>query len=410
VILTWLIFVNTGVFLAVPVLRNRTRVKTAAIGALYVNGVLCIFYFVATELLQLLNLSEFTVLTIFIALFLGLFFVEICLRIRRSCKNKDKKEIGLRSSIIDTKSMEFYGEDFLREEKLYKQSLLSEAKEFGHIVSRDNDLVHISISDRCRLTCDTPAKFFNHVFLLGGSTIFNAQVPNSKTIASFLQRQLNSVNAKLKVKNLGVSGASSINRLDFVEANENFEAGDIIILYFGVNDTFLPTQFREKINSLDLIFVNLNKVVNILRRNFEIFGQLSFLRKPRAKVRVSKYITNSVIPYIFEFNKVCVQSNLKFLAILQPSLFSNINTDTATVEQLNHLPKSIANLLEMANNLFIKSFRNQGFFVDARHMFKDAQEPVYCDWLHTTEFGNLKVSEYIFKEISNRNWIKPLES
>ena len=166
----------------------------------------------------------------------------------------------------------------------------------------------------------------------------------------------------------------------------------------------------EKINSLDLIFVNLNKVIDILRRNFEIFSQLTFLRRPRAKVRVSKYINNSVIPNIFEFNKVCAQSNLKFLAILQPSLFSNINTDTATVEELNHLPKFVPNFLEMANNLFVKSFRDHGFFADARHMFKDAIKPVYCDWVHTTEFGNLKISEYIFKEISNRNWIKPLES
>ena len=60
--------------------------------------------------------------------------------------------------------MEFYGEDFLREEKLYKQSLLSEAKEFGHIVSRDNDLVHILTGDRYRLTCDTPEKFFAFFF------------------------------------------------------------------------------------------------------------------------------------------------------------------------------------------------------------------------------------------------------
>ena len=409
-ILTWLIFANTGVFLTVSVLRNRARVKTAAIGSLYLNGVLCVFYFVATEIIQLLNLRKFTVLTIFTLLFLGSFSVEICLRIRRRCKNEDKKENASRSSIIDTKSMEFYGEDFLREEKLYKQSLLSEAKEFGQIVSRDNDLAHISISDRCRLTCGTPEKFLNRVFLLGGSTIFNAQVPNSKTIASFLQTQLNSVNAKLKVMNLGISGASSINRLDSVKASENFDAGDIILLYFGVNDTFLPTQFREKINSLDLVFVNLNKVIDILRRNFEIFGQLSFLTKPMAKVRVSKYITNLVIPRIFEFNKVCAQSNLKFLAILQPSLFSNINTDTATVEELNHLPKFVPNFLEMANNLFVMSFRNHGFFVDARHIFKDAIEPVYCDWVHTTEFGNLIISEGIFKEISNRNWIKPLES
>jgi len=407
VILTWLIFVNTGIFLAVSVLRSKARVKTAAIGSLYSNGVLCVFYFVATEIIQLLNLSKITVLTIFISLFLGLFSVEICLRIKRSSKNEDKSKIVSRSPIIDTKSMEFYGEDFLREEKLYKQSLLSEAKEFGQIVSRDNDLVHISISDRCRRTCGTPEKFLNRVFLLGGSTIFNAQVPNSKTIASFLQTQLNSVNAKLKVMNLGVSGASSINRLDFVKASENFVAGDIIVLYFGVNDTFLPTQFRERINSLDLVFVSLNKVIDVLRRNFEIFGQLSFLRKPRAKVRVLKYINNLVIPQIFEFNKVCSQSNLKFLAILQPSLFSNINTDTATVEELNHLPKFVPNFLEMANNLFVKSFRNHGFFVDARHMFKDAIAPVYCDWVHTTEFGNLKISEYIFKEISNRNWIKP---
>jgi len=172
--------------------------------------------------------------------------------------------------------MKFYAEDFLRQEKLYKQSLLSEAKEVGHIVSRDKDLVQFSIGDQYRLTCDTPEKFFNRAFLLGGSAIFNAQVPNSKTIASFLQRQLNSVNAKLKVKNLGVSGASSINRLDFVEANENFEADDILVLYFGVNDTLLPTQFREKIDSLDLIFMSLNGVIELFRNTSPKSYNLSY--------------------------------------------------------------------------------------------------------------------------------------
>ena len=104
----------------------------------------------------------------------------------------------------------------------------------------------------------------------------NIQCPNPKAIASFLQRQLNSVSAKLKVKNLGVSWASSKCRLDLIEANENFDVDDILVLYFGVNDTFLPTQFREKINSLDLIFMTLNGIIELFRNTSSKSFNLSY--------------------------------------------------------------------------------------------------------------------------------------
>ena len=57
------------------------------------NGVHCIFYFVTTELLQLLNLSEFTVLTIFIALFLVYFLSKFVYESDVAVKTKTKKKL-----------------------------------------------------------------------------------------------------------------------------------------------------------------------------------------------------------------------------------------------------------------------------------------------------------------------------
>lgn len=80
----------------------------------------------------------------------------------------------------------------------------------------------------------------------------------------------------MKVKNLGVSGASSINRLDFVEANENFYAGDTLVLCCGVDDTFLTMRFREKINSLDLIFMTLNGIIELFKNTIPKSYNLSY--------------------------------------------------------------------------------------------------------------------------------------
>ena len=60
-----------------------------------------------------------------------------------------------------------------------------------------------TIIDGWRFTTDSPRKSYQKVYLFGGSTIQNHEVPNKYTIASFLQRNLNTKGSNIKVNNRG---------------------------------------------------------------------------------------------------------------------------------------------------------------------------------------------------------------
>jgi hypothetical protein len=301
--------------------------------------------------------------------------------------------------------MENYGSDFLFEEKIYKQSLLLEAKEYGYVKALDNKLTQISIVDGRRLTAGQPYKFERSCFLLGGSTIFNAQVPNDLTIASQMQQLFNSLSQNLIVHNLGLSGATSANRIRFMRENLTLSPNDVVILYFGVNDICFPGQINIKNNFGDLIIYSTNVLLDICRKNFQIFAQLGLIQKPRFRHSTRKYLQEVVIPAIIQGNSFCKAKSANFLAVLQPSLYSIAKFDDEDWEYLRKLPKSLKAILEYGNSILMEELKQYDFFVDGRNVFFGTKELVYCDWIHTTESGNLKLANYFVDELAKRRWI-----
>lgn len=385
-------------------LRKKAKTMIAIVSSL----ILCVITATCLALTSMIlnrSRTEFnSIFRLLIWLVVCLTLVEFFLRYKRSEYVESTEDTSDRFSRLNVASMESYGSDFLREEKIYKNSLLEEAEMYGRIVSLDNNLNLITIKNGYRLTSYCPQAYLNQLLLLGGSTIFNAQVPNSKTIPSLLQWQLNSNKVKLLVKNLGISGASSINRLEFIKKNEKLKNGDIVVLYFGVNDAFLQTQFRYKENSIDLIFVVVNDVIHLLRSRLEIFRNLQLFTKPRKLAKVEKYIIQDVIPNILEFYNWCENRGIRFLAILQPTLFTLSSPDENVNRYLGEFGRSFSDIFEVSNELFVRSFSAYDFFVDGRSVFHKSTKSVYCDWIHTTEDGNLEISKLIFGELLTRDY------
>src|SRR5258708_6822770 len=48
-----------------------------------------------------------------------------------------------------------------------------------------------NVSDGKRVTTDQPSTFANRIYLFGGSTVFDQEVPDELTVASYLQRRVN---------------------------------------------------------------------------------------------------------------------------------------------------------------------------------------------------------------------------
>lgn len=401
-------------FLVIGLLANTAliyllhfRVKVSGRISVYILVVFNLFLANAIQIGQIVREPVFMSMLrySFYFLLVGV-FLEVSLRLRHNLTSKSSTEQKKCFKYLNIASMENYGSGFLFEEKIYKQSLLLEAKEYGYVKSLDNGLTQISIVGRRRLTVAQPYIFERSCFLLGGSTIFNAQVPNELTIASQMQHLFNSSSQNLIVHNFGLSGATTVNRIGFMRENLTLSSNDVVILYFGINDICFRGQINIKNNLVDLIIYSTNALLDILRQNFQIFARLRLFQKPHFQYSTRKYLQEVVIPAIIQGNHFCKTKNANFLAVLQPSLYSIAESDDEDWDYLRKLPKSLKRILEYGNSLFIKELEQYDFFVDGRSVFDKASEPVYCDWIHTTESGNLKLANFFVNELAKRQWIK----
>jgi hypothetical protein len=72
-----------------------------------------------------------------------------------------------------------------------------------------------TVENGIRRTTDTPGQASKNLFLFGGSTVYNSEVPDSYTIASYLQRKLASTGINdYRVLNYGVTSVSTNQQLE----------------------------------------------------------------------------------------------------------------------------------------------------------------------------------------------------
>ena len=357
-------------FLVIGLLANTAlthllhfRVKVSGRITVYVLLAFNLFFAIVIQIRRIVPESVFMSLLrySFYLLLVGV-FLEVSFRLRYNLTFKSLTDHKKYFRYLNIASMENYGSEFLSEEKVYKQSLLLEVKEYGHVKSLDNGLSQISIVNGRRLTAGQPHKFERSCFLLGGSTIFNAQVPNNLTIASQMQQLFSSLSQNLTVHNLGLSGATSDNRVRFMREKLTLSPNDVVILYFGVNDICFPGQLKIKDNFGDLIIYLTNALLDVCKRNLQIFARLRFFEKPRFRHSTRKYLQEVVIPSIIQGNSFCEAKSANFLAVLQPSLYSIAKTDDEDWEELRKLPKSLKGILEYGNSLLMKELEQYDFF------------------------------------------------
>jgi len=95
---------------------------------------------------------------------------------------------------------------------------------------------YVNIVHGQRVTTDVPANPQHRVFLLGGSSIYGAEVPDSETVASHLQRILNQQQPGYwRVENYGYITVNTGQQLELLQTLP-VSAGDLVIFEDGVND------------------------------------------------------------------------------------------------------------------------------------------------------------------------------
>ncbi len=117
-----------------------------------------------------------------------------------------------------------------------------------------------------RMTAFQPEKYENTVYLFGGSTIYNSEVPDSLTIASQLQRLLKrNYGDRYVVRNYGTTTVTITQQLERLRALL-LEPGDIIVFYDGVNDIYQGLFYADPDETM-------------IETNRRTVGKMSFLQK-----------------------------------------------------------------------------------------------------------------------------------
>ena len=180
------------------------------------------------------------------------------------------------------------------------------------------DVDNFSVKKGMRTTSDQPEEYDFNILLFGGSTTLMEEVPDDLTYASFLQRRLN-LDKKFRVINHGVGGATVLNRVSFLIKRTPIDKGDIIILYFGVNDSGQIVGGARKSSSLrsPLLILFGKGIVQRSEIGKWTRGELLFRHNSRCATRAF----NSTVSAIGEAKKFVEGRGAKLMIVLQPNLF-----------------------------------------------------------------------------------------
>lgn len=265
----------------------------------------------------------------------------------------------------------------------------------------------ISFKEGLRTTSFVPINPANKIYLFGGSTMLCAEVPDDYTISSQLQKIINSGSTapakRYEVINCGVGGASLKANYELFKQTE-ITKGDVCLFYFGVNEyDFSSVDFKlrspfHRNDWLKNIENGLKKTqlqsINRLFLKFKVFRENS--------VQIEEIVTRDE-NLMNLINDRCQSNEVKFLAILQPHLFTRVPMTKIDKTHLWHYQnKADIMARQVLFEAFVNQFKNHNYFHDGRGIFNHTDVDVYIDWCHPNYMGNKIVADFFYSVIEQQ--------
>ena len=283
--------------------------------------------------------------------------------------------------------------------------------------------------DGKRLTTDVPKNVDSRIWLFGGSTVQNHEVPNKYTIASYLQRM---VNESLDPKRFGVEnrGFSSVtvNQQNDLLGAESVRNGDIVIYLDGINNQFqgvannqpqgniirsnrqnaLLLTLKEKLGSLNS--------AKLIRREFaekhkgdkeeECIVPSEATLRQRAEASFTYYLND-----LLRAERLTTRSGARFIHFMQPHLFSDTSNYSRYERSLiNTMPSQMVpcgadRYMITASEVYRKRHHEilingiESYDLGSLFAQRLSKEEIFLDFMHVTEEGNRKLAEAIIKHL-----------
>lgn len=348
---------------------------------------------------QLIAVSAFQWTLFSIATIVSLLFVSLELILR----NSESINIS-QKNFFDSKNSENQIEESLD----LNLAITKITQQYGHVNSLHMQKINfqskdLNFIDGWRVTTDWIIGATSKVFIFGGSTIQCLEVADHLTICSQLQRILNHASISYEVHNRGVSGMTV--KTSCTELLKTpITKGDVVIVYFGANDSKLDTYSQRAIFPFRCL-PGYIKVLGGLRIKLKLrIAEWIWLETVRPADRTLKNsYTNakSVRASLSEMHHYAISADAKFFALLQPNVFTK---KVHTIRDLEIYNQSKINpkIVKLQYNEYLKSLHDQEWFHSTTSAIDTHQNTPYLDWCHLNPSGNSLVAESIFDIIKGK--------
>ncbi len=270
-----------------------------------------------------------------------------------------------------------------------------------------------TVENGIRRTTDTPGQASKNLFLFGGSTVYNSEVPDSYTIASYLQRKLASTGINdYRVLNYGVTSVSTNQQLERLKTTK-LAPGDIVVFLDGVNDVVQGVLYGnagDTIHGSDKARPAWQKTLSRLAKHSVLVRQL--LSRMNANYKITNLngrVTETVSRYrrnIEAAVQITRQQGAQFQHFLQPNLFS-----LATRRDYEDRLLKLGLIAAQTEEAFLATYPHFSEIVrqrsrqnhaehDLTSIFDGLQRPVYLDFCHINHIGNETIADHIYSGLA----------
>ena len=261
-----------------------------------------------------------------------------------------------------------------------------------------------------------------NLFFLGGSSMWGSGVRDANTIPSLTGNELTIKGFNPRISNFGESGyVSSQEVAKLIIELKNGNIPDIVVFYDGANDIFSSLQsgkagfpqnennrvkefntLKEKKKSFLVFFQSLRSLatVKFINRQFG-GGQVVFQELQESELQD---LAQSTVYYYNEnirlVNALAKEYGFQAVFYWQPTIFDKAYLSEYEKSEMENI-KDLKKITEEVNSkLFMDDLQYENIrFYNLTNLFREIRDPLFIDWCHVCENGNLIISQRMARDL-----------
>ena len=216
------------------------------------------------------------------------------------------------------------------------------------------------------------------VGVLGGSTVFCAEVPDHLTLPSQLALALEGCGIPAEVVNFGVSGATSKSAIERFHRYSDDGHFDLLVLYLGGNDCY--AGLGKHVPASTITRTTVGKLIQIV----------TMLRELRT----------TTLRSVARLSSDAKRSGQSLMIVLQPLAATTPSFLRAIVGCLTAGTSwGLLFGLRLGYSSLRRHLRGLGTFLDLSSLPENADRSLFVDWAHLNATGNQQVAQRVAQAI-----------